>query len=184
MPLNKVSTKRNIKAGQDALARAMWKMTKPGVVIKRKKDVPLYYADPNRKGIIIRELNGKRELGIFKKGKFKIDNRFKPVIVKILLYGPKDNESSLLEAAKNLGYNTTDSIHWREAFSEFSDEELPGVALSGARIKEGLTQKKLAERLRITQGHVSEMERGKRSIDKAMAKKIATVLNVDYRIFL
>lgn len=35
-PPNKVSTKRNIKAGQDALARAMWKITKPGVVIKRR----------------------------------------------------------------------------------------------------------------------------------------------------
>ncbi len=34
MPLNKVSTKRNIKAGQDALARAMRKIIKPGVVIK------------------------------------------------------------------------------------------------------------------------------------------------------
>ena len=70
-PPNKVSTKRNIKAGQDALARAMWKIIKPGVVIKPIKDVPLYYADPNRKGIIIRELNGKRELGIFKNSKFK-----------------------------------------------------------------------------------------------------------------
>jgi ribosome-binding protein aMBF1 (putative translation factor) len=113
-----------------------------------------------------------------------IDNRFESVVVEILLYGPKQNESSLLKAAKNLGYKTKDSIHWREAFAEYSDEELPGVALSGARIKEGLTQKKLAENLRITQGHVSEMERGKRSIGKAMAKKIADVLNVDYRIFL
>jgi ribosome-binding protein aMBF1 (putative translation factor) len=113
-----------------------------------------------------------------------IDNRFESVVVEILLYGPKQNESSLLKAAKNLGYKTKDSIHWREAFSEYSDEELPGIALSGARIKEGFTQKKLAENLRITQGHVSEMERGKRSIGKAMAKKIADVLNVDYRIFL
>ena len=70
-PPNKVNTKRNIKAGQNALARAMWKITKPGVVIKRIKDVPLYYADPNRKGIIIRERNGIRETGIFKNGKFK-----------------------------------------------------------------------------------------------------------------
>jgi len=112
------------------------------------------------------------------------DNRFESAVVKILLYGPKKNESSLLKAAKKLDYNKQDSIHWREAFSEYSNEELPGVALSGARIKEGLTQKKLAENLGITQGHVSEMERGKRSIGKAMAKKIADVLNVDYRIFL
>ncbi|MRR17985.1 MAG: XRE family transcriptional regulator [Deltaproteobacteria bacterium] len=116
--------------------------------------------------------------------KHPIDNRFEPVIVRILLYGPKDNKSSLLEAAKNLGYDTTDSIHWREAFSEYSEQELPGVALSGARIKEGLTQRKLAEKLKITQGHVSEMEHGKRSIGKAMAKKIAYILNVDYKIFL
>ena len=37
-----------------------------------------------------------------------IDNRFDSVPVKILLYGPKQNESSLLKAAKNLGYKTKD----------------------------------------------------------------------------
>lgn len=76
------------------------------------------------------------------------------------------------------------SIPWREAFPEFSDNELPGVVLSGSRYKEGLTQKQLAERIGVNQGYLSDLERGKRPIGKAMAKKIAVVLNVNYRVFL
>jgi transcriptional regulator with XRE-family HTH domain len=52
------------------------------------------------------------------------------------------------------------------------------------RGKEGLTQKQLADRIGIAQHHVSEMENGKRTIGKEMAKKLAEVLNVDYRVFL
>ena len=63
--------KRNIQAGQKALARAMGKIIKPGVVLKTSKGVPLYYADPERPDFIIRERNGKSESGIFKDGKFK-----------------------------------------------------------------------------------------------------------------
>ena len=37
----------------------------------------------------------------------------------------------------------SDSIPWREAFSEYSDDQLPGACLAGARQKEGLIQIKL-----------------------------------------
>ncbi len=59
-----------------------------------------------------------------------------------------------------------------------------GVALRGARGKEGLTQKQLAEKTGIAQHHISEMENGKRPIGKETARKLATVLRVDYRVFL
>jgi len=36
----------------------------------------------------------------------------------------------------------------------------------------------------IAQHHISEMENGKRPIGKETAKKLAAVLNGDYRIFL
>lgn len=60
----------------------------------------------------------------------------------------------------------------------------PGATLLGARIKEGLTQVELADKLKISQTNLSKMESGKRPIGKAMAKRIAKVLNIDYRLFL
>ena len=59
-----------------------------------------------------------------------------------------------------------------------------GVCIRGGRGKEGLTQKQLADRIGIAQHHISEMEHGKRTIGKEMARKLAEVLNVDYRVFL
>jgi len=59
-----------------------------------------------------------------------------------------------------------------------------GVAIRGARGKEGLTQKQLAELTGIAQHHISEMENGKRPIGKETAKKLAKALNIDYRVFL
>lgn len=59
-----------------------------------------------------------------------------------------------------------------------------GVCIRGGRGKEGLTQKQLAEQIGVAQHHISEMEHGKRPIGKEMAKKLAEVLNVDYRVFL
>ncbi|HJV35397.1 helix-turn-helix transcriptional regulator [Geomonas sp.] len=59
-----------------------------------------------------------------------------------------------------------------------------GVAIRGARGKEGLTQRRLAELTGIAQHHISEMENGKRPIGKEVAKKLANALNIDYRAFL
>jgi ribosome-binding protein aMBF1 (putative translation factor) len=59
-----------------------------------------------------------------------------------------------------------------------------GVCIRGGRVKEGLTQKQLAEQIGIAQHHISEMENGKRTVGKEMAKKLAEVMNIDYRVFL
>ena len=72
------------------------------------------------------------------------------------------------------------SVPWREAYPDFG----PGQALLGARAKEGLTQKALASRIGVTQANLSQMEHGKRPIGKAMAKRLAQALDVDYRLFL
>ena len=56
--------------------------------------------------------------------------------------------------------------------------------LRGLRYREQLTQKQLAEKLFIHQHHLSEMENGKRPIGKEMAKKLADILNVNWKIFL
>ena len=77
-----------------------------------------------------------------------------------------------------------DSIPWREAFSEYREEDLPGGSLLGARTKEGMTQTRLSELSGIPQRHLSMMEHGKRPIGKKNARLLAKVLNVDYRVFL
>lgn len=72
-----------------------------------------------------------------------------------------------------------------EAFPELSDEvKGPSTVLRGARHRENLTQKQLADKLGIRQHHLSEMENGKRPIGKETAKKLAEVLYCDYRVFL
>ncbi len=77
----------------------------------------------------------------------------------------------------------SDSIPWRECF-HCTDEQLPGVALAGARAKEGLTQRQLSELTGLPQRHISEMENGKRSIGKEIAKKLGKALRISYKVFL
>jgi ribosome-binding protein aMBF1 (putative translation factor) len=99
--------------------------------------------------------------------------------------GPAAHVNGVKKAAEALGFkDITDTVPWREAFSHWTDEELPGKALAGARHKEGLTQVQLAQMTGIPQRHLSEMEHGKRPIGKDTAKKLAKALHVHYRIFL
>jgi ribosome-binding protein aMBF1 (putative translation factor) len=77
------------------------------------------------------------------------------------------------------------SIHWREVFKkELKEYGEVALALRGARHKEEMAQEELARALGIRQHHISEMEHGKRPIGKAMAKKLAKIFKVDYRLFL
>lgn len=78
-----------------------------------------------------------------------------------------------------------DAISLEDFFAgHFPGESKPSVNLRGARGKEELTQRQLAEMTGIPQRHISEMENGKRPIGKEAAKKLAKALNVDYRVFL
>ncbi len=73
-----------------------------------------------------------------------------------------------------------ESVPWEEVYPNFN----PSVALRGARKKEGLTQEELAKLIGISQTHISEMENGKRTIGKEMAKRFSNILKIDYRVFL
>ncbi|PKN07065.1 MAG: XRE family transcriptional regulator [Deltaproteobacteria bacterium HGW-Deltaproteobacteria-8] len=75
------------------------------------------------------------------------------------------------------------TIPWREALG-VTDDEVPGRALRGSRFREGLTQKELSSLTGVPQRHISEMENGKRSISKAMAKRLGEALKVGYKVFL
>ncbi len=73
-----------------------------------------------------------------------------------------------------------DLLTWEEAFPGLG----PGDILQGARDREGITQTELAERIGVTPHHISEMEKGKRSVGKDMAGRLAKALNTGYKVFL
>lgn len=105
--------------------------------------------------------------------------------VEIKFIGPANKRKEAMDRLKPLGFiEATDTVPWREAFPEVSDEQIPGACLAGARYREGMTQRQLAEMTGIPQRHLSEMENGKRPIGKERAKVLAKVLNTSYRIFL
>ena len=77
------------------------------------------------------------------------------------------------------------SVSWREtATNEIEKYTEIGIMVRGGRYKAGLTQKELAELVGIRPHHISEMEHGKRTIGKEMAKRLAAIFKVDYRVFL
>ena len=105
--------------------------------------------------------------------------------VEIRFLGPIVNMAKAIEGLKSLGFvDTSDSVPWREAYPEYSEGQLIGKALAGARYREGLTQIQLSEMTGIPQRHISEMENGKRPIGKEMAKRLGKVLNISYKVFL
>lgn len=91
-----------------------------------------------------------------------------------------------IKYVKKLTPNTnTDWVSIEELIAEdVANYTKPGLALSGARHKAGLTQIELANKLGIRQENLSKMENGKRTISISMAKQLSKILKVDYRIFL
>ena len=59
-----------------------------------------------------------------------------------------------------------------------------GIALRGARYREGLSQKQLASQCGISQDNLSRMERGKRVIGEKVARKLAKALHINHRLLL
>jgi len=110
--------------------------------------------------------------------------RIEAADIELRFLGPAERCGEAIKALKDLGFvNISDSIPWRDCFP-YTDEQLPGVALSGARAKEGLPQRALSALTGIPQRHISEMENGKRVIGKESAKKLGEALNISYKVFL
>jgi transcriptional regulator with XRE-family HTH domain len=76
-----------------------------------------------------------------------------------------------------------DRVDYREAFPEYKGKENQ-TALRAYRLRERLTQVQLADLAGIPRRHISDMENGRRPIGKENAKKLADVLNTDYRMLL
>jgi DNA-binding XRE family transcriptional regulator len=69
------------------------------------------------------------------------------------------------------------SIESTEYWKEMEKNRV-GNILMGARLKAGLTQAQLADKLGIRQNMVSDYERGRRTYSDAMAKRISKTLQV------
>ena len=77
------------------------------------------------------------------------------------------------------------SIPWREVAKENIEKFTEtGLAVRGARFKANMTQRQLADAIKVSAHHISEMEHGNRTIGKEMARRLAEVLDVNYKVFL
>lgn len=99
--------------------------------------------------------------------------------------GNREQIMKLRDFAKEIGLDdTTETVTVAEAFPGYEANPL-GMALRGARYREGFTQRQLAELTGIQQRHISELENGKRQMGREWARKLAEALNVsDYRMLL
>ena len=80
-------------------------------------------------------------------------------------------------------YGESESILWEElAKDRIAKYKKSGLALRGARYREGLSQKALSKRAGISQENISKMENGQRTIGKKVAKKLAKALRIDFRL--
>ncbi|MFZ5449071.1 MAG: helix-turn-helix domain-containing protein [Thermodesulfobacteriota bacterium] len=102
------------------------------------------------------------------------------VEIKVRIPVTNVNEAKAVLASYGAIAEEPDSIPWEDVYPHFNGS----VALKGARKRERLTQKELANLVGISQTHISEMEHGKRPIGKDMARRLAKVLRINYRVFL
>jgi len=78
-----------------------------------------------------------------------------------------------------LSHETSDSVPVVETdFWKEMQSNRVGNLLAGARIKAGLTQAQLADKLEVRQNMISDYERGRRRLSPAMAARIAGILGV------
>lgn len=78
-----------------------------------------------------------------------------------------------------------EAIPWEEiAAKRVTMYTEQGLVLRGARLREGLSQKDLAKMSGISQDNLSRMENGKRVIGERTAKKLASLLKIDYKLLV
>ncbi len=80
---------------------------------------------------------------------------------------------------------STESVPWEELAAErIAQYGRGGLALRGARYREGLSQKELARRSGVSQENISKMENGSRAIGPKVAEKLANALNIKKALLL
>jgi hypothetical protein len=64
--------KKNIVEGQKAFARAIEAFKTKGVKLNVSKGTALYQANPNNPALLIRNIDGKIDQGVFENGQFRV----------------------------------------------------------------------------------------------------------------
>jgi ribosome-binding protein aMBF1 (putative translation factor) len=82
-------------------------------------------------------------------------------------------EVKIISADNADSVNIEDTDFWKDM-----ERNKVGNHLAGARIKAGLTQKQLAEKIAIKQTMISDYETGRRRLTQNMAHRLAEVLNI------
>lgn len=66
------AVKTNVERSSAALERVTKKISRPGVVIRAKKDVPQFSVAEGETGVFVRKLNGRTDRGRLVDGTFKV----------------------------------------------------------------------------------------------------------------
>ena len=114
---------------------------------------------------------------------------------KIYLRVPKKKISKVKNAIEkilllaNIQFSLQTEAEYEGKESTIALEELypdlhSGSAIKGLRYREGLSQEQLAKKINVTRKHISEIENGKRTIEKDLAKRLSIALNSDYKVFM
>ena len=97
---------------------------------------------------------------------------------------PEDKANGLMSVIDEFEVPVTGREEIERLFAELNKGGTEaGAMLRAARLREDLTQKELAEKLGMPQGHISAMEHGKKTIGKKMGQRLANVLNVSAKVF-
>jgi ribosome-binding protein aMBF1 (putative translation factor) len=111
----------------------------------------------------------------------------------VIITGPDEEEMSHWISEQSLiglkevleKTSKTESVDWDVlAADRISKYGKAGLALRGARAREGLSQKELAKRSNVCQENISRMENGKRLIGPDVAQKLAKALNIDSQLLV
>lgn len=96
---------------------------------------------------------------------------------------PSDKVNGIIKLLSD--YETDDLIPWRDAFKEeINKSSESSLVIKGYRVKNGMTQKDLAKKLKTSQPNIAALENGSRAVGKEMARKLAKIFKTDFRIFL
>lgn len=117
----------------------------------------------------------------------------KQVACKVVIEMPGKAKTLTFVPAKHLQklqdflekYGESESIAWEElAKDRIAKYKKSGLALRGARYREGLSQKELSKRTGISQENISKMENGQRVVGEKVAKKLAKTLRIDFELLI
>jgi len=117
----------------------------------------------------------------------------KQAIYKVVIEMPGKTKKLTFVPAKHLQkledflekYGESESISWEElAKDRIAKYKKSGLALRGARYREGISQKELAKRTGVSQENISKMENGQRAVGEKVAKKLAKVLRIDFELLI